>query len=216
MSKLDLAARLQEKLNSRETKEVVNVNTFIQKEHFKYDYLNNLLSNIEENETKDFLKNESFKLINIQAKSSLELGEIFTNVFNKLSKQGSSDGLYENWLELHGYNKKTALRHRKRFEFYKEVNENKKSIVALLPVRIIEELYKDKETSIDLINMAESPESLISLNVLENKEPLSVPKEIYYDFNIFNNFQERITSLKDKDKEKVEKLLSEIYKILTK
>lgn len=216
MSKLDLAARLQEKLNSRETKETVSSSVFIQKEHFKYDYLTNLLTNIKEEDIKDFLKNESFKLINIQAKSSLELGEIFTNVFNKLSKQGSSNGLYENWLELHGYNKKTALRHRKRFELYSEVDENKKNIVALLPVRTIEELYKDKKTSIELINKAESIDSLITLNVLDDKEAFVVPKAIYYDFNIFNNFQERITLLQDKDRDKVEKLLSEIYKILTK
>lgn len=216
MSKLDLAARLQEKLNSRETKETVSSSVFIQKEHFKYDYLTNLLTNIKEEDIKDFLKNESFKLINIQAKSSLELGEIFNNVFNKLSKQGSSNGLYENWLELHGYNKKTALRHRKRFELYSEVDENKKNIVALLPVRTIEELYKDKKTSIELINKAESVDSLITLNVLDDKETFVVPKAIYYDFNIFNNFQERITLLQDKDRDKVEKLLSELYKILTK
>lgn len=216
MSKLDLAARLQEKLNSREAKEIVNSNFLIQKENFKYDYLNNLLNNIEGDEVKDFLKIESFKLVNIQAKTSLELGEIFTNVFNKLSKQGSTDGLYENWLELHGYNKKTALRHRKRFELYNEVNENKKDIVALLPVRVIEELYKDKETSVGLINMAENSESLLTLNITENRELASTPKSLYYDFNIFNNFQERMMLLKEKDKEKVERLLSEIYEILTK
>ena len=73
----------------------------------------------DDKEIADMLISKTTSLINLQIKNAISLGEIFTSVFDKLSKSGSKyDGLYEKWLQVNGVNKKTALRYRKRYELY--------------------------------------------------------------------------------------------------
>ena len=178
-----------------------------------------LLNISQDKEILDILKNETINLINVQIKSSIELGKIFTTVFNKLANARSSEGIYEKWITYNGFNKRTALRHRKRYELYSLVNDDKKNFVSLLPIKFIEQIFNnDKNIYISLINEGITKEELntllhpleISSNSLKEESPID------YDINIFKFLDEKLNQLNNKDKIKVEKLMSEIYKIINK
>lgn len=170
----------------------------------------------------DMLISKTTSLINLQIKNAISLGEIFTSVFDRLSKSGSKyDGLYEKWLQLNGVNKKTALRYRKRYELYSLVN-NKESI-AIMPQKYIDLLYseEDKTEYINIINNGATYEEIVSL--LKDKTIISEKIEyinvVDFDFKNYNtlfiDIDKKAESLKDKEKKELQKYLMKIQEILS-
>ena len=176
----------------------------------------------DDKEIADMLISKTTSLINLQIKNAISLGEIFTTVFEKLSKSGSKyDGLYEKWLQLNGVNKKTALRYRKRYELYSLVN-NKESI-AIMPQKYIDMLYseEDKTEYINIINNGATYEEVVNLL----KDKIIAPEKIEYvnvvDFDfrncntLFIDIDKKVESLKDKEKKELQKYLMKIQEILS-
>ncbi|MEG0236549.1 MAG: hypothetical protein RR523_07470 [Cetobacterium sp.] len=175
----------------------------------------------DDKEITDMLISKTTSLINLQIKNAISLGEIFTFVFEKLSKSGSKyDGLYEKWLQLNGVNKKTALRYRKRYELYSLVN-NKESI-AIMPQKYIDMLYseEDKTEYINIINNGATYEEVI--NLLKDKtiapEKIEYVNVVDFDFRNYNtlfiDIDKKVESLKDKEKKELQKYLMKIQEIL--
>ncbi|MDX8337421.1 hypothetical protein [Candidatus Cetobacterium colombiensis] len=201
-----------------------NVNK--EEHNYKIDSIVNLdliKSLTDDKEITDMLISKTSSLINLQIKNALSLGEIFTSVFEKLSKSGSKyDGLYEKWLQLNGINKKTALRYRKRYELYLLV-KNKESI-AIMPQKYIDILYseEDKTKYINNINNGATCEEIV--NLLKDKTEISKIEEYSnttdFDFKnystLFVDFNRKIETLKEKEKIELQKYLEKINKILNK
>lgn len=175
----------------------------------------------DDKEITDMLISKTTSLINLQIKNAISLGEIFTSVFDKLSKSGSKyDGLYEKWLQLNGVNKKTALRYRKRYELYSLVN-NKESI-AIMPQKYIDMLYSEEDRSeyINIINSGATYEEV--MNRLKDKTIVSERIEytdiVDFDFRNYNtlfiDIDKKVEGLKEKEKKELQKYLMKIQEIL--
>ena len=195
-----------------------------EEENYKIDSIVNLdliRDLTDDKEITEMLISKTTSLINLQIKNAISLGEIFTSVFDRLSKSGSKyDGLYEKWLQLNGVNKKTALRYRKRYELYSLVN-NKESI-AIMPQKYIDMLYseEDKTEYVNIINNGATYEEVINLL----KAKTIAPEKIEYvnvanfDFRNYNtlfiDIDKKVESLKDKEKKELQKYLMKIQEIL--
>lgn len=175
----------------------------------------------DDKEITDMLISKTTSLINLQIKNAISLGEIFTSVFDKLSKSGSKyDGLYEKWLQLNGVNKKTALRYRKRYELYSLVN-NKESI-AIMPQKYIDMLYSEEDRSeyINIINSGATYEEV--MNRLKDKTIVSERIEytdiVDFDFRNYNtlfiDIDKKVERLREKEKKELQKYLMKIQEIL--
>lgn len=175
----------------------------------------------DDDKIKEMLLEKTKLLINIQIKNNLSLGEIFTSVFNILSKEGSKyDGLYEKWLQINGINKRTALRYRKRYELYSAVKN--KEFVAIMPQKYID-LISSQENNSNYIELIDSSSSYEEISkILESNEIL--PQKIDYKENISFNFEiynklfvdldKKIVNLKDKDRKELQKYLIKIEELL--
>lgn len=89
-----------------------------------------------------YLFEKSKELQTIQAKASLELGKIFTEVEERLGGNNQYDGgIYVKWLEINGYNKMTALRHKRRYRLFSRLNSDVgKVFIATVPQSIINDI----------------------------------------------------------------------------
>ena len=106
----------------------------------------NLCETKEENE---FLELKTKELLNVQANASIQLGKIMTEVSQKITE----DITYCQWLELVGFNRMTALRHRRRYDLFQSVNNNiAKEIVASLSFRDIEKIYNNSSENLACLN----------------------------------------------------------------
>lgn len=222
MKKINITNRLKEQLQEKGKKEENQIiDNSIKEEELK-DILNldGINSISEDQELVKFLKESTIKLFNIQAKSVVLIGEVLTNVFEKLAKQGSQDGIYEKWLKLNNFNKQTALRYRKRYELYSIVNN--KETIAIMPQKYIDILYseEDKEKYINIINNGGTYEEVVNLL----KDKTTIPEKIEYnniiDFDfrncntLFIDIEKKIENLKEKEKKELQKYLIKIQEIL--
>lgn len=205
---------LKESLNTRVKREIIS------KENL--DFSNQIYSS----EKGEFLKQKSYEISLISVKGALALGKIFEEVFQELGKDKKSqegEGIYLEWLKTNNYNRVTAWRYRQKYNLYTKVNENGKELVALLPFDLIALLSKDEDEYIDLINRGITKEELKEL-LLQEKIEINTKKEIelkkVVDFDLFNfskleeNFNQKYSSLKEKDQIEVRKLLEKLEKIL--
>lgn len=225
MKKINITNRLKEQLQEKGKKEEIVVIEKNMTEDDLKDILDlkaiNSISN--DKELVDFLKENTIKLFNIQAKSVVLIGEVLTNVFEKLAKQGSQDGIYEKWLKLNNFNKQTALRYRKRYFVFNEVKEEHKNIVLTLSQNIIDKMYENKEL-IELLNEGIPKKELINkinnaniLNIENNEENVSLVNFSFKDYqNMFFDFDKKIEALKETEKVEIQKYLEKINKILNK
>lgn len=222
MKKTNITNRLKEQLQEKGKKEeTIVVDKVITEDELK-DVLDlEVINSIsEDKDLVNFLKENTLKLFNIQAKSVILIGEVLTDVFERLSKQGSSEGVYEKWLKLNNFNKQTALRYRKRYFVFNEAREESKNIVLTLSQNIIDKIYENKEF-IELLNNGISKRELIN-NI--NAKNIEVKEEnwnlIDFSFknyiNLFSDFDKKIETLKEKEKLELQKYLEKINKILNK
>lgn len=217
--------------SSIEAPKKLEVNLNSDSENFFKEYLNLELLN-ELTQDKDllkFLKEQSLELFKIQSKSVLLLGKVFNEVYEKLGKQGSLNGIYEKWLSINNISSRTALRYRKRYELFKIVDETKKERVALLAQKYIDFISSedDKEKYIEVINKSESIKEIIEyveeqkkVEVIHKNEEIEMcndifnysPKYIKFEKDINN----KIENLSAKDKKNLQKYLEKIDQILGK
>lgn len=200
--------KLKEVLTGREkNKDIININSLNFEDELFFD------------EDGEYLKQKSYEVALINVKGSLALGKIFKEVFEKLGN--SKTGTYEKWIAFNGFNKRTALRYRKKFELYQAVSNEKKEQIALMSFELVEKISNGNiEEYVELINNGISNDELkaeLKSNFqIENKEIRIAPVNFNLDFKIFKNIENEIEDLDETKKIKVEKLLVEIQKILEK
>lgn len=221
-----LAERMKNEIKTNSNKD----NNFLLKEDDLKDIIDfSLIKEISPTEEiNSFLKDSTIKLFNIQSKSAILLGEVFSNVFDKLGSQGSENGLYEKWLSINNYNRSTAWRYRQRYVLYDKVNESKKQIIATLPYNIINELMKenDLEGVTCLVNDCSSKDEILEFikkNDYESQKTISNNKHhILETFEIKEliptpeKIDENLNKLNEKEKFELQKYLEKINKILNK
>lgn len=221
---MNLSDRLKKEIKAPPKNEI----TTISEEHLK-DIINfSLISEISPTEEiGNYLKEQTIKLFTIQAKSAILLGEVFTNVYEKLGGQGSENGTYEKWLEINNFSRATAWRYRQRYFVYSKVNENKKQIIATIPQSLINEIYKseDFEGIVSIINDCKDKtdviNSLNSILELSNKKiEHKKESEVFQVFEVKNyipilaTIEEKVNKLSDEEKKELEKHLKSIKKLL--
>lgn len=198
-------------------------NRMVKIEFQNLDYLDgNFCDNEEVNY---FLKEKTAQICQLQANSSLELGKIFCEAVDRLAGDNHYNGLYEKWLLQIGFNKMTALRHRKRYELYAQVkNEHSKKLVSILPVRILSDLVSSDEKEKILAQIEENPEFKVNdiKQLITTEDNVAVIEELNDDKFYFRE----IESLKKLDvkkldfskakqlKDELEKILEDVKKIL--
>ena len=221
MKKINITNRLKEQLQEKGKKEEIEIieNSIKEEELKDILDLDGINSISEDQELVKFLKENTVKLFSIQAKSVILIGEILTTVFEKLAKQGSQDGIYEKWLKLNNFNKQTALRYRKRYSVFTQVNGENKNIVLTLPQNVIDVMHENEE-HIKLLNNGISKKELINnINGLKIEDKREYSNFIEFDFkeykNIFFDFDKKIESLKERDKKELQKYLIKIQEILS-
>lgn len=165
-------------------------------------------------EENEFLEIKTKEILNLQANASIQLGKIFKEVSEKIQE----DMTYCQWLELVGFNRMTALRHRRRFELFESANTDiAKEIVGSLTFREIEKIYKNLEENLTYLNVSNGvldfKNFLKEENLIKSEESR---KElgVNINFEIFNNIKEKIKYVDDKRKEEIEKLLLKIERLL--
>lgn len=224
---MNLTDRLKKEIKPISKSEISN----IPEEHLKDIIDFSLIQEISPSiEIENFLKEQTIKMFSIQAKSVILLGEIFTNVYEKLGGQGSENGIYEKWLDINNFSRATAWRYRQRFSIYSRVNENKKPIIATIPQSLINEISKseDFEGIINIINdsmdKAEVINSLNNILGISNKKiDNKKENETFETFEtfevknyipIFESFEEKVNKLSNQEKKELEKHLKSIEKLL--
>ena len=173
----------------------------------------------EDQNLNEYLISKSRELIGIQANARLELGRVFQEVYDKLAGNKYT-GLYVKWLEINGYNKMTALRHRNRYELYLEMElDSAKMLIATSPQKIVDSLltHQDRTGIVNKLNDSMTKEELI--NVLENKPVLSIEKPLAFnvemEYKSFQNVYSKIdvTNLSDEQQIELHKLLKKFNKL---
>ena len=177
----------------------------------------------------EYLREKSCEIINLNAKASLTLGRIFTEVADKYLN--NKTGTYELWIDKMGYNKRTALRHRARYMLYtKTINQESKSLIAGLSVRDLEKIMKNPDEFIPFLDdgiSKEDLENLLESETMKNATNKKINFELgNYEESIkmqFRNFidiaekvEEKIAVLDEKEKEELDRYLKKIEKILNK
>lgn len=133
----------EKKANDIETVEVTHVSPapLLSEEYIEGNY-----DLTQDTKINSFLKIKAVEIKNVEAASRIELGRVLAEVFDNLSGSNQYDGLYEKWLEEVEINKRTALRHRKRYEVHSKINNPEgKQLVASLPERLMDKLYTHEE-----------------------------------------------------------------------
>ena len=207
---------IEEKKNSKkDIKEIFSIEDSI---------FNTLTSDIE---LIEYLKNKSLEMLKIQGNNIIMLGKNLTEVFEELGRKGSPEGLYIKYLEFNGYKKDTALRLRKRYELFKKSKSDVvKQIIAILPVRSIEQLYKEQESV--LPELEKNSENLTykkmldmlkrsneTIEVKEKRETEILNYSVDRIDSLYRRINNRYEELDEKRKEKLDKLLFEIEKLLS-
>lgn len=202
---------LKESLNTRVKKEIVS------KENL--DFSNQIYFS----EKGEFLKQKSYEISLISVKGALALGKIFEEVYQELGRDKHSnegEGIYLEWLKTNNYNRVTAWRYRQKYNLYMKANEKGKELIALLPFDLIALLSKDEDEYIDLINNGISKDELKELLLQEkievhSEKKIDLKKVDEFNFSkIGEVFNQKYSSLKEKDQIEVRRLLEKLEKIL--
>lgn len=208
MTTLDLSD-LKKELEKKET-QIANIpQSILDSKNFTY------INFTGASETDRFLNEKSFTILNSIAITNISLGNIFIEVQNYLKEK---EDTYTEWLESIGFNRMTALRYKKRAEFYNLVQSKKaKDFISTLPQRLIDELSKleNKEETIEYLDMMNDIKDLDWLLKADNEKlEYSQNKTISLKDKIkrlpLNNFK----NLSVDKKAKIDILLEEIEKIL--
>lgn len=177
---------------------------------------------IEDEETRNFLKVKSSQMLVIGMDYVLTVGRIGQEVFDELGrKKGNPEGLYTKWVTLIGSSESTMKRYRNRWEVYSNSKDKVKPMIALLNQKHINDILKNEELQ-EVIYSTEEVTYADLLGLIEGEKPKKIgeqPKEISFpeEFNLsdFNNYiNNNVDKLDEKKKEKFYKLLEQIAKLM--
>ena len=184
------------------------------------------------NDEFEFCKSKIEKIINHTANSYLFIGKEFEEIFQKFSKQGSENGIYEKLVDFLGFNPKTVRRWRKRYSLFQLAKtQSEKELIAAIPTTCIEKLSKlstseinnilsDNNTKEELIKAINTEKLEYKEKNIDEKKKVSDTMSESYNFSedkildIFGGFNEKMDKLTIDKKEKVNKLIASIEKIL--
>lgn len=177
------------------------------------------------NEVVEYLGTSAFDILNISAKSQLQLGRKFQEIFDTLGKQGVEEGVYTKYVLFLGYSDRTVLRYRNRWKLYNLIeNKNTKGIIAIMPVVYVDKLLKEYDSYKEILKENITLEEL--RNKLDNKkqvielkhEEITIPHGFFKDkiFNLSLKAEEIEDKLTEAEKIKVSKALEVLEKILNK
>lgn len=222
MAKISLEERMKSKFNAVKVEkkiELVNIdNCGLETIEF-----------IDDIEINDYLNNKGKEILKMNASGSLFLGKIFTEVQEKLIEYDDEKSTtYCKWLDVNGYNRMTALRHKRRYELYELCKTQKgKTIISLLTVREIEKIYKAEESISNFLSLCDEEANNFSdikilLKEIKYTEP-DIQSEIEFtNYGIqekYNDVIKRLNGYKmdridEKKQEKLNKYLEKIEKLL--
>ena len=177
---------------------------------------------IEDEETRNFLKVKSSQMLVIGMDYVLTVGRIGQEVFDELGrKKGNPEGLYTKWVTLIGSSESTMKRYRNRWEVYSNSKDKVKPMIALLRQKHINDILKNEELQ-EIIYSTEEVTYADLLGLIEGEKPKLIgeqPKEVKFpeEFNLsdFNNYiNNNVDKLDEKKKEKFYKLLEQIAKLM--
>ena len=128
-------------------------------------------------ETIDYLEASAFDILNISAKSQLQLGRKFQEIFETLGKQGVEEGVYTKYILFLGYSDRTVLRYRNRWKLYNMIeNKNNKGIISIIPIIYVDKILKDYEKYKETLEQDITLEDLRK-KVDENKKVIELKHE---------------------------------------
>lgn len=155
-----------------------------------------------------FLEKETINLLNLQLTDTLELGKIIHSVYEKFASQGRKTGAYTKWLKLANINNKTAIRYRKKFLVFEQLEEKNK--ILLLSNKILDNLGAEEIIK----NLNSKGEITFSISSQKTLEENSFISEKY--LNLFSSLEKKINSSKipENIKNKVTEKMEEIFELL--
>lgn len=187
---------------------------------FDRDEFKNLSS-----ETIDYLEASAFDILNISAKSQLQLGRKFQEIFETLGKQGVEEVVYTKYILFLGYSDRTVLRYRNRWKLYNMIeNKNNRGIISIIPIVYVDKILKDYEKYKETLEQDITLEDLRK-KVDENKkvielkhEEIKIPSGFFKDkiFHLSLKAEEVEAKLTDDEKIKISKALDVLERILNK
>lgn len=178
---------------------------------------------VEDEETRDFLKKNTLKILVQDNTNKLVLGKILQDVFYRIGN--SKNGEYGKWLNKSGFAERTALRYRNRYNFFKKLESfNAKKQVLIMSHEMIEQIIKDDETEVRAIHLLESgadigriKKLLVEMEENEVIEMTDTKNRNRSELNIdvlVDDVKTKWSHIPESKKEKVEELFKKIKKLL--
>lgn len=172
---------------------------------------------VNDKEISEFLKLKSSEMLVTGIGYTLKTGQIADEVFKRLGKQGSKEGLYLKWVQFNGYSESTLKRYRNHWEIFSSVNDNVKPVVALLNHSQVSRILKDEaikelvysSTELSLEDIKGLLEEKRVVPIIEHK--IEIPS---FDVDKLNNFLKNIDSLEENKRTKVVRLINQINKLM--
>jgi hypothetical protein len=167
---MDALARLKGQVNNFKKKDITTEKIKkeslieIKKENISEYYDLNF---VEDKKINIFLVEKTLELHSIQTNASVEIGKVFYEAHEKFAGKNQYDGVYTKWLNKIGFNKMTALRHKKRYELFSWSHDvTSKTFLASLPVKTIEKLYSHQERN-QIMSLIEEGEIKTNVQLME-------------------------------------------------
>lgn len=187
-------------------------------QNIKNEVLRSYQFNFEiDNETEQFLKEQTFKLHAVNNKMNTELGKIFKETQDLLAK--NRYGCFRAWFEELGFKKDSVYRYIGRYNLIVALGDSKKvEIVEALPIKLAYEISKDdcqeelrnRVLNGEITSLADFMEQKkLKLSQIDEAQVVEESKDyssiLENDFKIFNNNYKALnSSLKDKIKDLTE------------
>ena len=169
---------------------------------------------VDDEETRDFLKKNTLKILVQDNTNKLILGKILQDVFYRIGN--SKNGEYGKWLNKTGIPERTALRYRNRYNFFKKLLN--------MSHEMIEQIIKNDETEVRVIHLLETGADIgrikSLLSEIEENEVIEMTNtkntnktELNIDI-LVDDVKTKWNHIPESKKEKVEELFKKIKKLL--
>lgn len=149
-----------------------NINAvYINKDQIISKYTWEFDKDIIDDETINFLKEQTVKIHNTSNNFYTELGKIFKEAQEKLANRG--DGVFSKWIENIGFKRANVYRYISRYNFISSLSIEKKEKAEALPLKVSYEVLRDVYTD-DVKEKVLSGE----ITKLDELKKFSIKKEV--------------------------------------
>ena len=149
-----------------------NISTvYINKEEIISNYVWEFDQDGIDDETINFLKEQTFKIHSASNNFYTELGKIFKEAQEKLANRG--DGVFSKWIENIGFKRANVYRYISRYNFISSLSIEKKEKAEALPLKVSYEVLRD-------VYPDEIKEKVLSgeITKLDELKKFSIKKEV--------------------------------------